>query len=241
MNLIPTEYINQRDKKLVEEFISSTSRKKFILGINRLTKSVQKYIEIDGIIDDFTRVQSSRKKSVYKIDDVPKDALILSTSTGSPLEVKKGLDERGFESFNYLSFYKYSGLDLAEPPFITDFEEDYRNNKKEYEKTYKLLVDEKSKEVFEKLINFKISFDFDFMKCFTNNHKEQYFDRELIPNIKDCVFLDGGSYVGDTLPQIINNFPNYKKIYCCEPNELHINIAKRDFHNKRDIEFINCG
>lgn len=241
MNLISTEYINQRDKKLVEEFISSSNRKKFILGINALTKSVQKYIEVDGIIDDFTRVQSSRKKSVYKIDDVPKDALILSTSTGSPLEVKKGLDDRGFENFNYLSFYKYSDFDLVKPPFIVDFEEDFKNNKEEYEKVYNLLSDKKSKEIFENLINFKISFDFDFMEGFINNHKEQYFDKELIPNIKNCVFLDGGSYIGDTLPQIIANFPDFKKIYCCEPNSLHMSIAKRDFGLNKKIEFINCG
>lgn len=241
MNLIDTNYVNQKDKALVEEFISSTTRKKFILGINRLTKSVQKHIEVDGIIDDFTRVQNSRKKSIYKIEDVPKDALILSTSTGSPLEVKAGLDDRGFQNFNYLAFCRYSDFELANPPFIVDFEEDFKNNKKEYAKVVNQLADEKSKEVFEKLINFKISFDFDFMEGFTNNHKEQYFDKELIPDIKEIVFLDGGSYVGDTLPRIIENFPDYKKIYCCEPNELHMNIAKREFGDKRDIEFINCG
>ena len=198
-------------------------------------------MEIDGVIDDFTRVQSSRKKTIYKIDDVPKDALILSTSTGSPLEVKNGLDERGFENFNYLAFFKYSNFELAKPPFICDFKEDFENNKLSYENIYNKLSDKKSKEIFEKVINFKISFDFDFMEGFTNNHKEQYFDKELIPKIKNIVFVDGGSYVGDTLPQIIENFPDFKKIYCIEPNNLHINIAKRDFDKLENIEFINCG
>lgn len=241
MNLISTDYVNESEKRLVEEFINSSTTKKFILGINRLGKSVQKYIEVDGIIDDFTRIQTSRKKSVYKIDDVPKDALILSVSTGSPLEVKKGLDDRGFNHVNYLSFYKYSGLDLKEPPFITDFEEDYRTNKKEYEKVYNLLADKKSKEIFTKVINFKISFDFKFMQGFTNNHEEQYFDKELIPTIKDIVFIDGGGYIGDTIPNIIKNFPDFKKIYCIEPNDLHISIAKKNFAEEKNIEFINCG
>ncbi len=130
MDLIDIDYINEKDYKLVQEFINSTTRKKFILGINKLTKSVQKYVEVDGIIDDFTRVHSSRKKSIYKIEDVPNDALILSTSSGSPLEVKEGLDVRGFENINYLAFYKYSNYDLAKPPFITDFKEDYKKIKK---------------------------------------------------------------------------------------------------------------
>ena len=241
MNVIDTNFINKRDKKLVEEFISSTSRKKFILGINRLTKSVQKYVKVDGVIDDFSRVHSSRKKSIYKIENVPKDALILATSTGSPLEVKNGLDDRGFENINYLAFCKYSNYDLAEPPFISDFKEDFKNNKEKYEKVYTLLSDEKSKEIFTKIINFKISFDFNFMQGFTNNHEEQYFDKELIPNIKDIVFVDGGAYIGDTIPNIIKNFPDFKKIYCIEPNDLHISIAKKNFLNHENIEFINCG
>ncbi len=65
MNLIPTNYENQKDKGLVEEFINSSTRKKFIIGINGLTKSVQKYVKVDGIIDDFTRVQNARKKEKY--------------------------------------------------------------------------------------------------------------------------------------------------------------------------------
>lgn len=242
MNLISTDYINEKDKDLVEEFIDSSSdRTKFILGINKLGKSVLKHLEVDGIIDDFTRIQTSRKKTVYTIDEVPEDALILSASTGSPLEVKKGLDKRGFTHINYLSFYKYSGLKLATPPFIIDFEKDYKENKKEYEYIYNLLSDEKSKEIFSKVINFKISFDLDFMEGFTNNHDEQYFDKELIPSIHDIIFVDGGAYIGDTLPSIIKNFPDYKKIYCVEPNDLHISIAKKKFGSEKNIEFINCG
>ena len=241
MNLIKLDYENKKDKNLSHEFLISTTRKKYILGINKFTKSIQKYIEVDGIIDDFTRVQNSRKKSILNIDEVPKDALILSTAMGSPLEVKNELDKRGFDNINYLAFFKYSNLKLAEPPFICDFKEDFKENHKKYEELYNLLEDEKSKEIFEKVINFKISFDLDFMEGFTNNHDEQYFDKGIISYKKDIVFVDGGSYVGDTLPNIIKNFPDFKKIYAIEPNELHLNIAKRDFGTNSKIEFINCG
>jgi len=242
MNLVGFDYINKKDKELTELFINSKNTKKYILGINRLTKSIQKHIEVDGIIDDFTRVQSSRrKKNVYQIDDIPKDALILSTSAGSPLEVKNRLDTMGYTNFNYLSFYRYSKLALAEPPFILDFKSDFKKHKKEYEKVFSLLEDEKSKKVFEKVLNFKISFDLNFMEGFTNNHEEQYFDKELIPNIKNVIFLDGGGYIGDTIPQIIKYFPDFTKIYCVEPSDLHINIAKKNFPNEKRIEFINCG
>ncbi len=242
LKLIDFNYINEEDKRLTELFINDTSIKKYILGINKLTKSVQKYIEVDGIIDDFTRVQNSkRKKNIVQIEEVPKDALILWTASGSPLEVKIKLDKLGFENFSYLSFYKYSKLELASPPFILDFEADYKKNKNKYIQTYNLLADEKSREIFNKVINFKISFDYNFMEGFINDFEGQYFDKELIPNIKDITFIDGGGYIGDTIPNIIKTFPDFKKIYVVEPNNLHINIAKKGFGHLSNIEFINCG
>ena len=238
MNLVGFDYINEKDKNLTELFIKSKNTKKYILGINKLTKSVLKFIEVDGIIDDFTRVQSSRKKEILKIEDVPKDSIILCAVIGSPLEVKIKLDELGYTHFNYLAFIRYSKLDLVHPPFIMDFKEDFLENELEYIKTYKLLADKKSKEIFEKILNFKMTFDFDFMKGFTNNHEEQYFDKNIIPYIKNISFLDGGAYVGDSLPQIIQNFPDYKKIYCIEPNNLHINIILINGYFRKNYFFI---
>ena len=241
MNLIPSDYTNQRDKELVELFISSKRIKKYILGINKLTKSVQAHIEVDGIIDDFTRVQRARNKKILKIEDVPKDAIILWTATGSPLEVKDKLDELGFKHISYLALCKYSQFNLIDPPFIMDFKENYEQNKGEYEQTYNLLEDEKSKEVFTKLLNFKLSFDYAFMEGFTNNHTAQYFDEEIIPKIENISFVDGGGYVGDTATEVIKNYPDFKKIYLIEPIPENIRIAKRELGHLTNIEFLTCG
>ncbi|WP_298749360.1 FkbM family methyltransferase [uncultured Arcobacter sp.] len=167
--------------------------------------------------------------------------MILSTSSGSPLEVKNSLDKMGFRNINYLSLCKYSDLQLASPDFIEDFQDNFIKKRNEYEKTYNLLADDKSKKIFEKVINFKISYDLEFMQGFTNDHESQYFDKEIIPQIENIRFVDGGGYVGDTLKEIIKNYPDFEKIYCVEPNTLHINIAKRDFGDIDNIEFINCG
>ncbi len=241
-NIIDTNYINHNDLNLVKLFLDKSTKKRYILGINKFTRAIQKIINVDGVIDDFTRVQNSRKnKNIYNIEDIDKDAIILWTSSGSPLEVKNKLDALGFKNFSYLAFYKYSDLELPAPPFIIDFKEDYKNNKDRYAKVYNLLSDTKSKEVFEKVINFKISFDYSFMDGFTNNFNEQYFDKDIVPDIKNIVFLDGGGYIGDTTPNIMKNYCDYKKIYLIEPSLLHINIAKRNLLEAKNIEFINCG
>ena len=226
--IISTDYVNQKDKELVELFISSTTVKKYILGINRLTKSVLKNIEVDGIIDDFTRVQRSRKKEVLKIEDVPKDAIILWTSSGSPLEVKQGLDKMGFRHISYLALVKYSHLELAEHPFIMDFAQDYANNKQSYDALYKLFKDEKSKEIFQKVLNFKISFDYNFMEGFTNDHTGQYFDKEIIPKIQNMRFVDGGGYVGDTASEVIKNYPDFKTSKWIDENTCRWNHSRKN-------------
>jgi len=147
----------------------------------------------------------------------------------------------GFKNISYLAFFKYSKLDLVHPPFITDFEDDFKNNRDKYNYVYNLLEDEKSKEIFEKVINFKITFDYKFMQGFTNDHSGQYFDKELIPNIKNISFLDGGGYVGDTATEVIKNFPDFKKIYLIEPIPENIRIAKRELDYLKNIEFLTCG
>ena len=92
-----------------------------------------------------------------------------------------------------------------------DFADDYKNHISEYKWTYQLLADKKSKEIFTKVINFKITFDYNFMEGFTNNHEEQYFDKELLPEIKNISFFDGGGYVGDTATEVIKNYPDFKR------------------------------
>ena len=186
-------------------------------------------------------MQRSRKKEILQIKDIPKDSIILWVSTGSPLDVKIKLDTMGFKHFSYLAFFKYSDFDLVHPPFITDFEDDFKNNRNKYEDVYNLLADKKSKEVFTKVLNFKISFDYSFMEGFTNNHSEQYFDKELIPNIKNISFLDGGGYVGDTATEVIKNYPDFKKIYLIEPIPENMRIAKRELGHLENIEFLECG
>ena len=147
----------------------------------------------------------------------------------------------GFKHLSYLAFFKYSKLNLVHPPFITDFEEDFKNNRDKYSYIYNLLEDKKSKQIFEKVINFKISFDYNFMDGFTNDHAGQYFDKELIPKIDNITFVDGGGYVGDTCEEVIKNFPDFKKIYLIEPIAENIRIAKRELGHLKNIEFLTCG
>ncbi len=241
INIANTDHINQKDAQLTRLFVSSTKVRKYILGVNKFTKSVQKYVRVDGVVDDFTRVQTSRNKNILHIDDIPKDAIVLVVSTASVLEVAQKLDDMGIDNLNYTSFYRFATFDLVAPPFMVDFADDFANNCDKYEATYHLLADEKSKMIFEKIINFKLTFDIKFMRGFTNDYSGQYFDQTILPDMPNIVFVDGGGYIGDTARQVVNIYPNFQKIYLLEPNKKNITIAKKRLKNIANIQFINIG
>lgn len=85
------DYTNEKDKKLVKLFTESKDIKKYILGINKYTKAVQKHISVDGIIDDFTRVQKSRKKEILEISEIENDSIVLWVSWEARWRLKADL------------------------------------------------------------------------------------------------------------------------------------------------------
>jgi len=198
-------------------------------------------VRVDGVVDDFTRVQTTKNRNILHIDDIPKDAIVLVVSTASPLEVAQKLDDMRVDNLNYTSFYRFADLDLVAPSFMVDFADDFANNLDKYKATYNLLADEKSKKIFEKIINFKLTFDIRFMRGFTNDHTGQYFDKDILPDMPNIVFVDGGGYIGDTAMQLVKLYPNFQKIYLLEPNKKKITIAKKRLKNIANIQFLNIG
>lgn len=72
--------------------------------------------------------------------------------------------------------------------------------------------------------------------------QEQYFDFKKINAKKDNIFVDAGSYDGQTTLDFMkwcNN--NYKKIYCFEPNRNNYYNVSEKFKDNSKIQVINAG
>lgn len=72
----------------------------------------------------------------------------------------------------------------------------------------------------------------------------QYFDLPYLKITNDAVYIDGGTYDGETCIDFIKwNGPNYKKIYAFEPSRYSIDLCNQRIEkNKIDrIEMINKG
>lgn len=227
-------------KRLCDEFIHS-ERPKYILGRNERANVVGSLVNVNGYIDDFTKEVSYQGRPILKTKNIPSDALILITSICNPFSAQKVISRCGLESIDYFSFLKYSNLSIPDNEFQPDFATEFENKKQKYAQIYERLYDEESRKQFEKILNFRLSLDLNFMDGFTNNEKNQYFEDFLDLKRDSEIFIDVGGFDGYTTQEFIKRCPNYKKVYIFEPEADNLEKAKNNLRTFPSIEFHPYG
>ncbi len=93
-----------------------------------------------------------------------------------------------------------------------------KNHINDYIWLYDNLNDYRSKRVLYAILNNWYKFDFKNLEICRETNNSHYFDLDLIKCDKNEIFVDIGSYTGDTIIDYFNNYGsnNYKKIYCYE-------------------------
>ena len=107
---------------------------------------------------------------------------------------------------------------------------------------YEKLEDDKSKVTMENIISGWVSYDLQFYKDIYS--PIQYFPQDILKLSNDEVFLDIGSFTGDTLEQFIEETKDmYKEIYAFEPSKrAYDELCKiRNNKNQHKIRIINKG
>lgn len=223
-----------------EEYIHS-QKPKFVFGINQYAEGISNTIDIVGFIDDFTDKKEHLGKPIFKLDEIPKKALVLSTSTMRPLTVQEKLNKHGVEHLDYFSFFKHAGLNLTNVELWDNYEQEFQNNREHFERFYSLLEDEKSRETYWKLVNFKLSYDLSYMKGFEEAQHRQYFEDFLNLQKNDEVFADIGGFDGYTTREFIKHCPNFKQVLFFEPFDENMSTAKQKLKNEKRIMFFRSA
>lgn len=100
----------------------------------------------------------------------------------------------------------------------------------EFEKIYRMLDDEKSKETLVGYLCGVCSADPQYYDEIAV--KGEYFPEDIVPIRNDHVFLDVGAYNGDTIRKFIEFSKSYEKIYAFEPFESSAQlIQEKNFVN----------
>lgn len=143
--------------------------------------------------------------------------------------------ERFFAKYNY-----WGELKIDEGYFKVLFNkaEVFKKYVDEYAVLYESLKDYKSKYVLFSIVNDFYNFDFVNLKNATEYCFKHYFDLNLIPKLKENVFVDVGAYVGDTVLDYVESYgkDSFQKIYCYEICQENIDKMKINLKNFDIIE-----
>lgn len=238
---IASSSFDQKLKQFCNNFINSNNPK-YIFGRNEFAESIARHIHIDGYIDEYTTETKYLNKPIVKIDEIPENALVvIAVAIGKPLVAEKKALQHKLNFIDYYSFLKYSGLELEKIPFWEGFTEDFSSNRTEYENIYNKLSDNESKKQYQNIINFRLSYNLDFMRSFKAIEDKQYFEPFLDLDKNNETFVDIGGFDGYTSLEFTRIYPGYNTVHLFEPEEKNLFTAKRKLQNHKNINFYKLG
>lgn len=143
--------------------------------------------------------------------------------------------ENYFKKFNY-----WGTLDLS----TNHYEELEKRAKSIYQHIddytwlYQHLKDYRSKKLLYAILSNYYRYDFQTLsECIENTYSD-YFDLDILSCDENEIFVDLGTYTGDTIQNYMEVFQQqYKKIYCYEITTESINIAKKNLQQYPNIEY----
>lgn len=115
-----------------------------------------------------------------------------------------------------------------------------KENEALFDKAYSLLYDEKSREDFVKVLNFKISGKVSYL--FSCHYEKELLYREILHLGNNETIVDLGAYDGDTIREFLTaTNGKYKKIIAFEPDEKNFRKLTAKTEGMENTELYNLG
>lgn len=103
---------------------------------------------------------------------------------------------------------------------------------------YDLLSDNESKKVYLRILTKKI---INCRNCNDIVSGNQYFNENIFEISNSEIYVDAGSFNGDTIKEFVDRFKNYSSIYAIEPYLTEYTKLLDSTKKYRDIHYINAG
>ena len=237
---ISSEHVNIDAIDFCEKFLNS-NLPKFVMGTNYIASQISASIKIDGFINDFSAERIFSDLPIYRLEEIPENALVVSSAIGKPFLIKKTLDNKNIRSLDYFAFQKNFKNKILPVKFWEQFREDFNENFNQYEWVFNLFEDQKSRDIFQKIINFRLTQNLDLMSGFTDTQDRQYFEDFL--NLKQAgeSFIDVGSFDGFTSLDFIKRCPQYSSVHIFEPEPSNLELIKSKLSANKNIYYHDFG
>ena len=119
--------------------------------------------------------------------------------------------------------------------FNRDF---YNEHKDDIENVRKHLSDEKSLEVFDNIINFKLTGNISLLLDCQTDRDEAY--ENILKLSDDETYLDLGAFNGDTVDEFLCHVKAYDSIIAVEPDGKNFRKLENNTSDVKNIRLLNC-
>ena len=204
------------------EYLASQKEKAIVMygmgnGADKILAVCERYgIEVSDFFasDGFVRGHSFHGKTVLSYSETKKkygaeNMIVLLSFASSLPSVLDTIYKVADECELYAPDVPVCGDTLFTKAF-------YEENKEKIEKARSLFADEHSREIFDKVISYKLSGDIGFLRAAEDSKDEVYRSILSAENIKTAI--DAGAYNGDTARELMSYSPCLEKIYALEPD-----------------------
>lgn len=235
----PSIQASSADRALAfcEAFIGG-GRPRFLFGRNKYAVSVSERIDVAGFVDDFTSDESFRGKPIVKLEALPRDSLVLNcVAVGRPITAQRRIDTFGYDQLDYYAFSRHSGLQLEPIDYWIGFDVHFEREKARYLALDRALADPLSRETLARVIGFRLTYDLDCMRLFSDTQPRQYFEHFLDYGERE-VFADIGAFDGITSWEFARRRPDYAGIHVFEPNDRNLEVARKRLGEDPRIHFV---
>jgi FkbM family methyltransferase len=228
--------------KFYDLFMGDKKIKRYVFGINEYAENIAKIANIDGFIDDFTQATHWLGKPVYKLASIAPDSLVISCVTASfPVAALCNLAAAGIQQFaDYFSLAEASDGQLPQVRAIVETREDYRQHASEYEWVRQHLHDQPSRDIFERLLDFRLTGNLQPMTVFEYAADRQYFE-PFLELRQGEVFVDGGGFDGFTSEEFAKRSPDFSAIHLFEPSTKMLAVAQKRLFDLARVTFHPVG
>lgn len=233
---------NINKKKIKIKKLLASEKKKYIFGKGLIGNQVlflcnENNIKIDGFIDN--NISSNIRKKIFNLQSIPTDSIIIISPGKSCSIILKQLRLLKYENIICLSDFFISLKNNESPE--SNYLNDLFKNKIKYLFLYLMLNDNKSRNVLNNIIHHRLSLkSYPLFRAYSKN-KLQWFDKDLFKIITNAVYIDGGTFDGETIIDFIKANSSYLKIYGYDIDKNNVDLTKKNLSKFKNIKIINKG
>ena len=158
------------------EFFGNTSQQRFVLGINDYAQAVASKVNLNGFIDESGTAKEYLGKPVVSLSDVPPGSMVISTESAEhpKAAMNKLLRLNGVVSMDYVAVADASQGKLPQVKAIAETQKEHAANPEKFEWVRELLSDQESREVFNRVMEFRLNANLRAMRFFDYTADQPY-------------------------------------------------------------------